>query len=1488
MKIYRDGTEIYDFVIDEKTQLSKKLMGEDYITLNITVDQKLDIQIGDYVLHNSIKYQVNRPVGETKKSEVEYEYEIQFEGPYYLLLDKMLMYNGSADFYLTGYLEDFVQLIVDNLNEIHAGWTVGTVDDSDWINEYFDSKNCKEALEQLSDDFNVEFEIKDHVINVVERVENATELTFEHGKGNGLYELSRKNVDDDNTVTRLYAFGSDRNIPSAYRSGIGRLVFENDDGTRYLENTSEYDRIVEKVVIFENIYPKFEGSVESVADDKLFFVCSAIDFNINDYLMSGIAAKVIFIDGDLMGYQFSISFDNDEKRITLETITTSGGLTLPAEDTFYPQVGDQFVFVDLKMPDSYVTNAETKLKNAAQAYLDYYSQLRVKYELTLDYRYIRNNNIILDIGDTIRIIDNDFDIDKQIRITSLTVNLDESGITAEVSNFLEETFEDEVSSQLNDALSSITEVSDNQAEQKIVQTAYKGSRIWGGTEPKRINGLTSATGIDASMYIEVDGSGFSESRKLNIDKLYSSLNANLLTVNWAARSMNVAEMYKVNGVQISSQNLSDYSVLARKDGTLQNNLNADLLDGIHGSQFLRRDIAQTVNADTGWNGSLSALNGFSAGLAGVSYLEMLNNLVAVKKNIGSDAYASGFSGNGWRIDPADNRLTVDNLTVRKEMSVYELVINQIRGTNGALWVSDSAKVAGVSGTRLTIDTGGSSTLVPFAVNDLIRCQRWTGNNIKYYVARVTAVGSNYIDVTKTDGTSNFEVGDEIVRIGNTSNAGRQGALYLTASDNNAPYLDVLDGVVSADLTGKTKVRLGKLDGITDANFGALTGYGMYAENVYLNGSASLTGAIKQAAGKWSLNADGSGRLASGNIIFDASGNVTFGSSVSLNWKSAASTAETNAKNYVASTKGIQLLSNDWTIGSGSVGIYNVNGSSSENYRVYGTGPDGQQVILWECRPDANSGADGGWNTGSVPIDKTKTYRFSVFMKTSANTGNSYLGCGANSVCSLNTTTVIGNPYFWNGDLPAQNKWYLIVGYVYPYNTTGLSYSGGIWDCETGEKVVSNVICFNWANVTTTYHRCYHFYDTTTSTRQWMWNPRIDMVDGNEPSIVNLIGIAETPTGAQTKASAAQSSAISTAASDATTKANNAKSAAISTAASDATTKANSAKSAAISTAASDATTKANNALSSAKSYTSNALGGASFPKLTKLTSTGVYTGTLTASQVNAAKVTVLGAVTGGSFNLGSGKFKVDANGYLTAIKANISGTITATSGTLGSLIMNEGGKIDLPPTWGGRSGRLDADGLHMAYSGTSFQSIEWYNHLGTYAGKIYPNSSGYLNFDSSFGVNINSNSSAASPVNIGASGIVGDITIGNTLRPVNFNGADVSNISVLNFGGYSTVALTSAVNYSLNVQSSVVVLTSIANGAAIYYIKINGSRPSFGDIVWFINATARDIDFRTPSEINGSNIRAQDNHGHTRLSNYSSLCLIFYGGYWYPHIDFGQ
>ncbi|MCT4604169.1 MAG: hypothetical protein N4A59_14865, partial [Marinifilum sp.] len=218
----------------------------------------------------------------------------------------------------------------------------------------------------------------------------------------------------------------------------------------------------------------------------------------------------------------------------------------------------------------------------------------------------------------------------------------------------------------------------------------------------------------------------------------------------------------------------------------------------------------------------------------------LNNLYS-HGTVGSNSYSSGFSGSGWRVDNAGNG-TLDSLTVRKTFSVYELLIQKIRSVNGSIVVSPAnGKIKSISfqhsGATLEVvleEAGG------FKVGDRYRCQTFTGRNVRYYVSgNIGWISSDKKKLHIYNYTNSHtgdipQAGDEIVQWGSTD-ATRQGMLYMTSSDNDAPYLDVLDGVNGADMTDKTKVRLGKLDGITDSELGNLTGYGLYSQNVFLKG-----------------------------------------------------------------------------------------------------------------------------------------------------------------------------------------------------------------------------------------------------------------------------------------------------------------------------------------------------------------------------------------------------------------------------------------------------------------------------------------------------------------------------------------------------------------------------------------------------------------------------------------------------------------------------
>ena len=217
-----------------------------------------------------------------------------------------------------------------------------------------------------------------------------------------------------------------------------------------------------------------------------------------------------------------------------------------------------------------------------------------------------------------------------------------------------------------------------------------------------------------------------------------------------------------------------------------------------------------------------------------------NIAIANSKTIQSN-YVSGWAGSGYRIDSnvsvsGESFAEVDNLSVRGTLSVYELVINQIRSTNGTLIVSSVGKIDSVSGGDWTFEDPTNSNLCPFAVDDLVIIQSVNVNAstlIKRIVRRVSVVtGKTITTVAATGGpadTGAAAAGDTVVRIGNVTNVARRGSVLITSDMSNSPYTDTISGVTSwADWTGgtKTRVRMGHLSGIT----GTANEYGLIAGN----------------------------------------------------------------------------------------------------------------------------------------------------------------------------------------------------------------------------------------------------------------------------------------------------------------------------------------------------------------------------------------------------------------------------------------------------------------------------------------------------------------------------------------------------------------------------------------------------------------------------------------------------------------------------------
>ena len=236
-------------------------------------------------------------------------------------------------------------------------------------------------------------------------------------------------------------------------------------------------------------------------------------------------------------------------------------------------------------------------------------------------------------------------------------------------------------------------------------------------------------------------------------------------------------------------------------------------------------------------------NGFVDGKGNAELLTAV-----VKELLSSGDYSGGgLTDRGWKLGMDEDRLShliVDKLTVRQVMNVFELLINKVRSVGGQICVSAA------NGKIKAVEEQGDYYLISFEQenmfvrHDLVRCQTFTGTDLRSYWVEVADVTEAGIVVAKEE----FEdvepkAGDECVLMGNTAVENRQNLVLISATEDGEPRVDVMDGVSGKSFGNALRARLGNLDGIKDDTFpwnNQPRGNGLYADNVYLRGTFLLS------------------------------------------------------------------------------------------------------------------------------------------------------------------------------------------------------------------------------------------------------------------------------------------------------------------------------------------------------------------------------------------------------------------------------------------------------------------------------------------------------------------------------------------------------------------------------------------------------------------------------------------------------------------------
>lgn len=260
-----------------------------------------------------------------------------------------------------------------------------------------------------------------------------------------------------------------------------------------------------------------------------------------------------------------------------------------------------------------------------------------------------------------------------------------------------------------------------------------------------------------------------------------------------------------------------------------------------GDKFLRKDKEDTAHKHITFEEGITVYD--LAKMMNLEVEELATIARAIVTTLGSSTFVDGFAGEGYQIwkdiASGDWSMTLDRLTVRKVMMIYELVIQKIRAVGGMIVVSaGNGKVKSVERVGIEYKFTFEDTNT-FAVNDLMRCQVFSPSGLKYYWVEVTRVEGEdvYARVADFNGVMPA-AGDECVLMGNTKNKLRQNLILISATEDGQPRFDCLDGVRTKNFEGCLRTRVGCLDGISDSRFPSDMqphGYGLYADNCFLTG-----------------------------------------------------------------------------------------------------------------------------------------------------------------------------------------------------------------------------------------------------------------------------------------------------------------------------------------------------------------------------------------------------------------------------------------------------------------------------------------------------------------------------------------------------------------------------------------------------------------------------------------------------------------------------
>lgn len=852
MIIYnRNGVELIDAPVTSSAVRKRVLMGDNYVSLPFSHDTYIDFAPGSYIIYNGLKFEIidvdkNRPTRNATTGG--WDYTLQFDDQERHMTRAIVFWLSQkpreAVFHDTTDLQSFGNLIVENMNAFVPAKNWKMRDLSDELKEgtklvSFNGDTCWNAVNTIAETFDVEWwteQSEGYIYLCFGKLEIGTEEDFV--EGGVITSIPSRRGDDSNYGTRFYVFGSTRNLTEDYGQAdqggttnhVSEIRLRLPGGQEYIDARPDmvWNDVIEKFVVFEDIYPKNTDTVTSVekvkrqTDSGTEYEARVIYAKDTPFLptdlIPGETLQAVITSGALSGRTFDIqlgaAFDDpdtwnpetnpfDRKfEIVADVETTGEQEIIIPNDNLDIEPGNTFVLTGIKLPGARIGEAEQELLEAGTTWAQKNSKDTSVYDCPTNPVYCQLNDKSYELGQKVRLVNES--------------QFGSSGRSSRIQGY-EKSLDNEYQATYtvgdNTAYSRLGEI------EKDIQEAAYAERI----------GVTNGVGIYLirAKYDQTQPTDYNAYSAAAADEKFLSRKKN-----------DTAEGIITFAKGILANTLSSEKFVSGNEGKGHSTWIDD--DGVSHTEVdqvkaRKTVVTKQIAAEEGNVTELTSTN------IEATVLTVLDKIIAkdqtLSGKISSAKFLSGLLGYGWMIDAKGNG-ELHSLSIRSFLEVPELRYNQVQVVGDELWVTAGGVISDVQAAdsgRYTITLKlEEGQINPFAADDILRGIYHVSTGFSTIQMRVDSVAEDGT-MTVTPRTPDLvpQKFMNIAKTGNFTNTARQRSILISSKQGRIQFMaDVNDWEIAPSMV---RMILGDTSGFVHPSFGDTSGYNAFLENILMTG-----------------------------------------------------------------------------------------------------------------------------------------------------------------------------------------------------------------------------------------------------------------------------------------------------------------------------------------------------------------------------------------------------------------------------------------------------------------------------------------------------------------------------------------------------------------------------------------------------------------------------------------------------------------------------